>query len=40
MKNMLNSVYGQMGNEFSPIANLDVAQSVTRLGKFCNISSS
>ena len=25
MKNMINSVYGQMGSAYSPIANLDIA---------------
>lgn len=40
MKNMLNSVYGQMGSAFSPIANIDIAQSITRQGRMCNIESS
>lgn len=35
-KNMINSIYGQMGSSYSPIANLDIAQTVTRLGRACN----
>lgn len=40
IKNMLNSVYGQMGSAYSPLANLDIAQSITRQGRMCNIKSS
>ena len=40
IKNMINSIYGQMGSAFSPIANLDIAQSITRQGRMCNIESS
>lgn len=40
LKNMLNSVYGSMGSSFSPIANIDIAQSITRQGRMCNIASS
>lgn len=40
MKNMINSVYGQMGSAYSPIANLDIAQSITRTGRFCNTNAS
>lgn len=39
-KNMINSIYGQMGSAFSPISNLDIAQSITRQGRFCNTSAS
>ena len=35
---MINSIYGCMGTSFSPIANPDIAQSVTRQGRFCNQS--
>ena len=38
IKAMINSIYGCMGTSFSPIANPDIAQSVTRQGRFCNIS--
>ena len=34
----LNSLYGTLGTPFSPICNPDLAQTVTRQGKFCNIS--
>ena len=37
-KSMINSIYGCMGNKFSAIADPNLAQSVTRLGKFCNTS--
>src|SRR5574344_1074144 len=40
IKNMLNSLYGQMGSAYSPLANLDIAQSITRQGRMCNIKSS
>lgn len=36
IKAMINSIYGCMGTKFSPIANPDMAQSVTRQGRFCN----
>ena len=39
-KNMLNSIYGILGNNFSPIANIDMAQSITRQGRLANIESS
>jgi DNA polymerase elongation subunit (family B) len=39
-KNMINSIYGLLGTSFSPLYNPDLAQTVTRNGKFCNISSS
>lgn len=38
IKAMINSIYGCMGTSFSPIANPDIAQSITRQGRFCNIS--
>lgn len=38
IKSMINSIYGCMGTSFSPIANPDIAQSITRQGRFCNIS--
>ena len=40
VKLQLNSVYGILGTPFSAIYNPDIAQSITRNGKFCNISSS
>ena len=40
IKSMINSIYGCMGTSFSPIANPDIAQSVTRQGRFCNKSTS
>ena len=40
LKNMINSIYGQLGSGFSPIANIDIAQSITRQGRMCNISAS
>lgn len=40
LKTMLNSVYGMLGTSFSPIANPDIAQTITRQGKFANISTS
>ena len=40
IKAMINSIYGCMGTSFSPIANPDIAQSVTRQGRFCNKSTS
>lgn len=36
VKAMINSIYGIMGTGHSPIANPDIAQSVTRQGRFCN----
>ena len=38
-KIMLNSIYGIMGTSYSPIGNVDLAQSITRTGKYCNMSS-
>ena len=38
IKILLNSVYGITGTRFSPIGNPDIAQTITRQGKFCNIS--
>lgn len=40
VKLQLNSVYGILGTPFSAIYNPDIAQSITRNGRFCNISSS
>lgn len=40
LKIMLNSVYGMFGTNFSPIYSAALAQSITRTGKFCNISAS
>lgn len=40
VKLQLNSVYGILGTPYSSIYNADIAQSITRNGKFCNISSS
>ncbi len=36
VKAMINSIYGIMGTGHSPIANPDIAQSITRQGQFCN----
>ena len=38
IKIMLNSIYGILGTNHSPIFNVDIAQSITRNGKFCNMS--
>ena len=40
IKIMINSVYGITGTAFSPIGNIDLAQSITRHGKFLNTSAS
>ena len=40
IKIMINSIYGIHGTRFSPLYNIDLAQTITRVGKFCNISSS
>ena len=40
LKIMLNSVYGMFGTNHSPIYSAVIAQSITRTGKFCNISAS
>ena len=40
VKLQLNSVYGILGTPYSAIYNPDIAQSITRNGKFCNISAS
>lgn len=40
LKIMLNSVYGMFGTSHSPIYNVYLAQSITRTGKYCNISAS
>lgn len=36
IKSMINSIYGICGTKYSPIANPDMAQTVTRQGRFCN----
>lgn len=36
IKIMINSIYGCLGTKFSPIFDADLAQSITRQGKFCN----
>lgn len=38
IKIMINSIYGIIGTSFSPIYNIHMAQTITRTGKFCNIS--
>lgn len=38
VKIMLNSVYGILGTAHSAIGNPDIAQTITRNGKFCNMS--
>ncbi len=40
IKIMINSVYGITGTAFSPLGNIDLAQSITRHGKFLNTSAS
>ena len=40
IKQMINSIYGCLGTAFSPIADPNIAQSVTRQGRFCNMSAS
>lgn len=40
LKIMLNSIYGALGTPHSPIGNPDLSQTITRHGKFCNISAS
>jgi DNA polymerase elongation subunit (family B) len=40
IKIMINSVYGILSTPFSPVYNPYISQSITRLGKFLNISSS
>lgn len=40
IKIMINSVYGICGTAHSPIGNIDLAQSITRHGKFLNTSAS
>lgn len=37
---MINSIYGIMGTSASPIGNENIAQSVTRTGRFCNTRAS
>lgn len=39
-KTMINSVYGITGTSFSPLFNPEIAQSITRQGRYCNISAS
>lgn len=38
IKIMINSIYGIIGTSHSPIYNIHMAQTITRTGKFCNIS--
>ena len=38
IKIMINSIYGIIGTPHSPIYNIHMAQTITRTGKFCNIS--
>jgi DNA polymerase elongation subunit (family B) len=40
IKIMINSIYGILSTSFSPVYNPYISQSITRLGKFLNISSS
>ncbi len=37
LKLLLNSVYGITGSKFCPFFNPDIAQSITKQGRFCNI---
>lgn len=39
-KIMINSIYGILGTAHSPICNIDLAQTITRNGKFFNITAS
>lgn len=39
LKLMLNSVYGIIGSKYCPFFNPDIAQSITRQGRFANIES-
>jgi len=39
LKIMINSIYGCCGTSFSPIADPNIAQTITRMGRFCNQSS-
>lgn len=36
----INSIYGILGTNHSPLYIVELAQTITRLGKFCNISAS
>ena len=38
LKICINSIYGIMGTSTSPIGNEHIAQTITRLGRFCNTS--
>jgi DNA polymerase elongation subunit (family B) len=40
LKILINSCYGILANKFSPVCFPDLAQTITRQGKFCNISAS
>ena len=40
IKIFLNSAYGQLGLSSSPLYNPSIVQSVTRLGRFCNLNGS
>lgn len=40
LKIMINSIYGIMGTSASPIGNENIAQSITRTGRFCNTMAS
>lgn len=35
----INSIYGATGTSFSPIADPNISQTITRMGRFCNKSS-
>ena len=39
LKICINSIYGACGTSFSPIADPNIAQTITRMGRFCNMSS-
>lgn len=39
LKIMINSVYGACGTAFSPIADPNIAQTITRMGRMANQSS-
>ena len=33
----INSIYGATGTGFSPIADPNIAQTITRMGRMCNM---
>lgn len=39
LKICINSIYGATGTSFSPIADPNISQTITRMGRFANMSS-